>query len=229
MADDAAGGGVDVELRVHPEVDELGDRAPELRSVAGRRALDGADLHVLGPNRDANRLANRMPSFDRGDDSFSIGEAGDAVIADELVDFQLEGVERADEVGDERRLRPFVDLTRASELLDLPSVHHGDPVAHRERLVLVVRHVDERRPELVLDSLQLELHLLAQLHVERTERLVEEQRSRTIDERARKRNALLLAARQLPRAPLLVAFERDDAQELGDPLGVFGARARPSP
>ena len=52
-------------------------------------------------------------------------------------------------------------------------------------------------------ALQLELHLLAQLQVERAERLVEKQHLRLVDERARERDALLLAAGELARLPLL--------------------------
>ena len=50
---------------------------------------------------------------------------------------------------------------------------------------LVVRDVHERDADLVLDPLELELHLLAELEVERAERLVEERRARAaVDERA---------------------------------------------
>ena len=87
-----------------------------------------------------------------------------------------------------------VDLARAPYLLDLPAVHDGDPVGHRKRLVLVVGHVHERRPQLGLNPLQLELHLLAELHVQGAQRLVEQQRGRLVDERAGQSNALLLAA-----------------------------------
>ena len=51
-------------------------------------------------------------------------------------------------------------------------------------------------------ALQLELHLLAQLQVERAERLVEQQHARPVDERARERDALALAARELDRLAL---------------------------
>jgi hypothetical protein len=51
----------------------------------------------------------------------------------------------------------------------------GQAVAHRERLLLVVRDVDEGQPDLLLDLLELDLHRLAQLQVERAERLVEQQ------------------------------------------------------
>ena len=87
-----------------------------------------------------------------------------------------------------------------------------------------MRDVDERRPELVLDALQLELHLLAQLDVERAERLVEQQRGRPVDERARQRDPLLLAAGELPGSPPLEALELDDAQDLEHSLAVLAAR-----
>ena len=69
----------------------------------------------------------------------------------------------------------LVDLLGRAELLDDAVVHDRDAVRHRERLLLVVRHVDERDPDLALDALELDLHLLAQLEVERAERLVEQQ------------------------------------------------------
>ena len=51
-----------------------------------------------------------------------------------------------------------------------------------------------------MDALELDLHLLAQLQVERAERLVEQQHARLEHERTRERDALLLAARELVRA-----------------------------
>jgi hypothetical protein len=116
------------------------------------------------------------------------------MLADELVDPDVERVQGADEVGDERGLGPVVDLARAADLLDPAAVHDGDPVGHRERFLLVVRDVDEGRPDVALNRLQLQLHLLAELHVERAERLVEEQRGRRVDERPSQGDALLLAA-----------------------------------
>ena len=85
---------------------------------------------------------------------------------------------------------------------DHAGVHDGDPVGHRERFLLVVRHVQERDADLALDLFELDLHLPAELEVERTERLVEQQHRGPVHERARERDALALAARQLlrPRA-----------------------------
>ena len=72
----------------------------------------------------------------------------------------------------------LVDLRRRPDLLDPPVVEDRDPVRHRQRLLLVVRDVDEGDPHVRLDRLQLHLHLLAELQVERAERLVQEQHPR---------------------------------------------------
>ena len=60
--------------------------------------------------------------------------------------------------------------------------------------------------------LQLDLHLLAQLQVERAERLVEQQHPRRVDDRARERDALALAAGELRRLAVAVALEPHDAR-----------------
>ena len=109
-----------------------------------------------------------------------------------------------------------VDLARRADLLDAALVHHRDAVAHRERLFLVVRHEDERDADLALDALQLELHRLAQLQVERAERLVEQQRARVVDERAGQRDALLLAAGELARLAVREVGEPHDLEQLAD-------------
>ena len=121
-----------------------------------------------------------------------------------LDDDRLEEVHVADEVRHEGGRRPVVDLPRLAKLLDAAVRHDGDPVGHREGLALVVRHVDEGDPDLLLDPLQLDLHLLAELQVERAERLVEQQDTRIQDERAGQRDPLLLPAREL-RGPVQVA------------------------
>ena len=54
-------------------------------------------------------------------------------------------------------------------------------------------------PTCDLEQLELDLHLLPELAVERAERLVEEQHRRPVDEGAGERHALLLAAGELAR------------------------------
>ncbi len=58
-----------------------------------------------------------------------------------------------------------------------------------------------------MDVLDLELHLLAQLLVEGAQRLVHQHQLRLEDQRAGQRHALLLAARELGRAPIAEGAE----------------------
>ena len=81
----------------------------------------------------------------------------------------------------------------------LPSCMTAMLVGHRQRLDLVVRHVDRGDAELALEPLELEAHRLAQLGVEVGQRLVEQQQRRLDDEGAREGETLLLAAGQLGR------------------------------
>ncbi len=172
------------------------------------------DANALRANRDSERRTDPGVLRSGENNSFSFRCAHDREAPHDLVHGQFEHVERADEVRDERRGRMLVDLARAAYLLDLPAVHDCDAVGHRKRLVLVVGDVHERRSQLGLDPLQLELHLLTELYVQRTQRFVEQQRGRLVDERAGQRHALLLAAGKLPRAPVLEPLELDDAQDL---------------
>ena len=81
-----------------------------------------------------------------------------------------------------------------------------------------MRDVDERDADLALDPLQLGLHRLPELEVERAERLVEQQRPRVVDQGARQSDALLLAAGHLARPAPLTAGEVDELEHLADAL-----------
>ena len=105
----------------------------------------------------------------------------------------------ADEVGDPARVRPLVDVGRRRHLHQPAAIHHADAVGDRHRFALVVGDDDEGEAEPALQLHQFELRLAAQLLVERRHRLVEQQYARAFDERARQRDALALAARQLLR------------------------------
>src|SRR5262249_61020614 len=93
-----------------------------------------------------------------------------------------EQVGRADEARYEARLGVLIDLTRRAEMLDRAVVHDRDPVRHRERFALVVRHVHEGYPALALDSLQLYLHRPPELEVQRAQRFVEQERPGPVDQ-----------------------------------------------
>ena len=111
----------------------------------------------------------------------------------------------------------MVDGLRGADLLHPALVHHRDPVRHCQRLFLVVRHVDERDADLPLDALELELHRLPELQIERAQRLVQEEGARIVDQRARQRHALLLPARELRRLPARVLSQPHDREELLHP------------
>ena len=117
-----------------------------------------------------------------------------------------------------------VDLPRRSGLLDLARIHHSDPVRQRERLLLVVRHIDERHPEPALENSHLNAQLLAQLRVEVGERLVEKKNLRLDHEGTRDGDALLLSAGELVRPPVLEPLQADERERLRDTPLALAAR-----
>ncbi len=72
--------------------------------------------------------------------------------------------------------------------------------------------VDERRADLGLDPLELDLHLAAQLEVEGTERLVEQQHLGLVDQCPGQGDALLLATRELHRPLAGLVAELDEVE-----------------
>src|SRR5437773_1391905 len=70
-------------------------------------------------------------------------------------------------------------------------------VGHRHRLDLIMSNIDHGDAELALQVTDLLPHLLAQLRIEIGERLVHQAHQRFRDDGAAKRDALLLAAREL--------------------------------
>ena len=86
-------------------------------------------------------------------------------------------------------------------------------VGEREGFFLVVRDQHRGDAELALDLADGAPELLADLGVERAEGLVEQQHLRLVRQRARHRDALLLAAGELRRQALVHAFERDQLEQ----------------
>src|SRR6185437_6771332 len=84
------------------------------------------------------------------------------------------------------------------------------------RFLLVVGHVNERRTDIAVDLRKLELQPLAELEIERAERLVEEQDGRAVYEGAGDGDALLLSSRQRPGKPVAELLEADKTERLLD-------------
>jgi len=105
-----------------------------------------------------------------------------------------------------------IDLAGRRDLLERAIAQKRDAVGERHGFFLVVGDEKKSDAELALQSFQFALHLLAQVGVERRERLVEQEQQGTIDERARKGHALLLAATQLGRTGLREFLDLHHAQ-----------------
>ena len=142
-------------------------------------------------------------------------------------DLAFQQIDVADEVGDVARVGLLVDFGRRADLDDLAVVHHRDAVGQRHRLFLIVGDDDEGEAEIDLQVGQLELGLLAQLLVERPERLVEQQHLGLLGERAGKRDALALAAGKLVRLALGERRQLDQLQHLVDAHVDVGLPASP--
>ena len=137
----------------------------------------------------------------------------------------VQQVQRADERRHEPRRREVVDVGRSADLLDPAFAHHDDPVRQRERLLLVVRHIDGGDAELALDRPDLVAQRDADLGVERRQGLVEEQYLRFDGQRAGQRDALLLSTRQLPREAVAATTEMDELEQLADARRDLGLRS----
>ena len=105
-------------------------------------------------------------------------------------------VRRADLARDIAVGRPLVEIVGRALLDDAAVAQDGDLLAHRQRLELVGRRIDDRHAELAVQPLELGAHVVPQLGVEIGERLVEQQELRPADQRAAERDPLLLAARK---------------------------------
>ena len=173
-----------------------GDRkAVDARGIGpGRHEPDALladrDLHALsGRHVLARTRHHRQSAVERDHDPVRAAPRDDA----------RQEVRAPEKPRDECRRRPPIHLLRSPHLLHPPGLHHQDAVGQDQRFRLVMGDEDHRRPEALLQPLQLHAHLVTQERVEVRERLVEQEHARLRDERAGQRHALLLAARQLAR------------------------------
>ncbi len=127
----------------------------------------------------------------------------------------------AEEVGDEGRCRPLVELRRLTELDQPAAAQDGDSVGHRQRLFLIVRDIDKRLAEPLMQELQFPLQLRSQLLVERAQRLIQEQKVRREDQRPSEGDALLLTTGQLLWRALGKLSQLDEIQRAADAIFDF--------
>ena len=120
----------------------------------------------------------------------------------------------ADKVRHKAVLRLIVDIRRCTDLLDLTFAHHHHTVTQRQRLFLIVRHVDKRDTQFLVQLFQLDLHVVAHLQIQRTQRLVEQQHLGLVHNSARDSYTLLLTTAQGIYLTLLVARQVRHFQRL---------------
>ena len=125
----------------------------------------------------------------------------------------LDDVAGADEARHEFGFRPRIDVFGRAELVDAAAIHHRDHVGRGHGLGLVVGDIDGGVAIFVVQPADFEPHLLAQIGVEVGQRLVEQQRLRFDDQRARQRHALLLPAGELAGIALRQRLELGRGQD----------------
>src|SRR4051794_8751831 len=127
-----------------------GARIQAVADPAGGAAVVVAEVRLRTRERDPLRPDRHDRDVPRPDAATDLGR--DVVRGAELklrdavlhrVDLELEQVRHAHEARHEPGSGFVVDLVWRPHLEHPALVHHRDPVAHRERLVLVVRDVDE--------------------------------------------------------------------------------------
>src|SRR3954453_3935531 len=155
-----------------------------------------------------------------------VGGADEWGAAAGAVDLHVDEIHRraADEPCDEPVDRGVVEGLRGADLLEDALAHHGDPLAHRHRLDLVVGDVDDGRLESLVEPRDLGAGLDAQLGVEVRERLVHQEDGRLTDDRATEGDALPLAAGQLLRLAIEQLLELDGLGCLVDAAVDLGLR-----
>ena len=94
----------------------------------------------------------------------------------------------------------------------MPALHHDDPVRHRHGFDLIVRDVDRRRLQALVQLADLGAHLNAQLGVEVRKRLVEKENLGIANDGPSHGNALALSAGQCAGIAIKI---RCQAQDLG--------------
>ena len=109
-----------------------------------------------------------------------------------------------------------VDLARRADLDQPARLDDADAVGHGHGLGLVVGDVEDGGAELLLDALQLEPEVGAELGVERGERLVHQVDRRPAHQRPADGDALHLAAGKLRGAVLQLAGDAQHPRDLLD-------------
>ncbi|MNO25436.1 hypothetical protein D3C76_152720 [compost metagenome] len=201
------------------QVNEFGHPAREAVHAAFAVAVQA---HALRADRQGHRLAGLADIHRQRLDPLTTRQLHLAALAITGQQGAVDAVVLADEVGDEGVAGFFVQRARVGDLLDFALVEHRHAVGHGQRFALVVGHVHHGHAQALVDVLDLHLHVLAQLLVQRAQRFVHQHQLRLEHQCPGQGHTLLLAAGQLAGVTLGEGIELDHVQHPLDPLADVG-------
>jgi hypothetical protein len=151
----------------------LGHR--DAHAVLRRVAVQGiGEAQPLGPRRQRYLGAAGGPGGAEGSDQHALTLGHHDVVL-QTAHHGRQEIGFSDEARHEAVAGAVVEILGHADLRHLAVVHDGDAVGHGQRFLLVVRDVDEGYAEVGVQAAHLELQVLAQLLVERPQRLVHQQ------------------------------------------------------
>ena len=106
-----------------------------------------------------------------------------------------------------RILRFVVNIYRRTHLLDQPLVHNNDPVRHGQCFFLIVSYKNKSNTQFIFYLNQLLLHVLTQLQIQCSQRLIQKQHFRLIYNSTGNGNTLLLSTGQRHRMSVFKPFQ----------------------
>ena len=162
-------------------------------------AFRGRDFHVLGAHTDR------------------LGAMAGRIRPREEVHLR-----RSDEPGHEQVARRVIQLHRATDLFDHTGLQNHDLVGHGHRFDLIVRDVDHRRGQALVQLGNLQPHPVAQRRIQVRQRFVEQKGRRFTHDGAADGHALALTAGKLAGAAVQIVGQ---VQRLGggfDPALLLG-------
>ena len=170
------GGALDLQL----DLDEgavILDRADPTRDRIVRQRIRSAAVNSdeIGTYRDARAVAGAPCRIARAGHHRAGAHPQTEPVRRRRFQPSLQHVVPANEPGHEARGRRVEDRARRADLLDAPVVHDHHRVRDRHRFLLRVGHVDERDPEIALQSPELPAHAHPQEGVQGGQRLVEQE------------------------------------------------------
>ena len=149
--------------------------------------------------------------------------AVDGGVADDAPAPQVHGG-GADESGDEGVCGRGVHLIRHAHLLEQAVLEHGDPIAHRQGLGLIVGHVHGGDSQPLLERGDLGAGLDAELRIQVRQRFVHKEDPRFAHDCAAHRHALALPAGERLRLPVEIGLEVEDLGGVDHALADLFAR-----